>query len=183
MADSNLDNSGLNQHKLYAILIYFLALCGLGCGTNEAPITPLLTGCEEPPMASRLPIGIGKDLFEGLDSIDEALIVGGYQGGHHLWGAIRLPNATRPRDVQRLHMMVCAEGEPLAQALYDSVLGLQKNDQDVFGVPIVFSATVDVGTLGETRVSLWMAAETDDRVYAGQGDVTLRCCGHVADGD
>ena len=134
-------------------------------------------------MTSVLPIGIGKEAFERLDTIDTALIVGGYQGGHHLWGAIRMPEMTRLNSVQRLHMMVCINEQPVAQALYDSILGLPNDDHDVFGIPIVFGLGVDVWTLDATRVSLVMAAEADERLYVGQGAVELRCCGHVADGD
>ena len=174
----------LDQYGRHGIgLLLLCCLSAFGCGQPESPIVPLLTTCNVPADSLELPIGIGKDVFQGVNDINEALIVGGYQGGHHLWGAVRLPNTTSPIAVKRLHMFVCLRDEPVANALYDSVLGLQIRDQDIYGVPIVFTAPTDVWTLGETDVSLVMAVDTHNGLYGGKGAVTLSCCGHVADGD
>lgn len=168
---------------IYCASMWTLALGFAGCGQTEPPIVPLLTECERPQQSISLPIGIGKDAFEEYVSVAGALIVGGYQGGHHLWGALRMPSPENMRAIRRVHMMVCLDDEPVAEALYDTIDGLLMEGRDIFGVPIVFNGDTNVWTLDGTTVNLLVGVETAEDLYSNEGMVTVRCCGHVADGD
>lgn len=152
-------------------------------GCNDAnQAKPLLDGCLTVSNATSLPIGIGKDAFSPLTAVENALIVGGYQGGHHLWGAVQLPGVD-VSDVERLHMVVCIDGEVIAEALYGMIDGLPSGHDSVFGMPIVFMPHVEVWTLEGRPVTLVAAMESGPTIYGASGETRLRCCGHVADGD
>lgn len=157
-------------------------VCMMFSCNDEVQMQPLLDGCLPDSNAASLPIGVGKDAFSPLNSVENTLIVGGYQGGYHLWGALQLPN----RDVshiQRLHMVACIDDAVVAEALYGKPDGLPHGGETVFGVPIVFMPHVEVWTLGGQRVTIVAAVQSGATIYGASGITHLRCCGHVADGD
>ena len=162
----------------------FCLLCALAWGCDEGvPTVPLLTECAIPNTTRAAALGIGKDDFAAIDQIEDALIVGGYQGGHHLWAALRLPNEVRLEDLSRLHILACDGTDVAAEALYASAQSVGQSGQDLFGVPVVFGPNRAVYTLEGERLQLYAAVEDGETVYVAEGSVTLRCCGHVADGD
>ena len=153
-----------------------------GCDETN-PVTPLMTDCSLPMNHRSLAIGLGKDHFASIETIENALIVGGYQGGHHLWGAFQLPDDVSLESVSRLQALACIDGTIAAAALYQQVASLPHAEGNVFGIPVVFDYTFDVAMLDGVRTQLLIAVETDGAIYADQDSAPLRCCGHVADGD
>ena len=170
----------LFKHRVWALLIL---LSIAGCDGPAPATVPLLTECEPTTVSNQISLGIGKDGFEAMESIDHALIVGGYQGGHHLWGAVRFDETTVLDQVKRLHLIVCEDDQIIAQALYASVDAVLRTQSELYGIPIVFASGVDVASLDGRGVSVLVGLETDTAPLFTHGTTDLKCCGHVADGD
>lgn len=178
----SVESSALHLVKRHMVAFLFCFSIA-GCeGTSSAPV-PLLTACTPSTASNQLSLGIGKDQFDAMEFIDHALIVGGYQGGHHLWGAVRFEDNTVLEGVGRLHMMVCDNEQIIAQALYGSVNALLRSESDLYGIPIVFRSGVDVERLDQTNITVLVGVETSRAIFFADSTVELKCCGHVADGD
>ena len=164
-------------------LLLCLTLGGVLSCDDTTPTTPLLNGCSLTSDAQTARLGIGKDGFEPLETVDTALIVGGYQGGHHLWAALRLPDGVDVSELGRLHILACDGQNTIAKALYASAQSVSQQNQDLFAIPVVFGPNQTVNDLDDQRLSLFAAVEHSEHTYVASGEVVLRCCGHVADGD
>ena len=161
----------------------FVCFSIAGCEGTGSPPVSLLTECTPSTASTQISLGIGKDGYEAMESIDHALIVGGYQGGHHLWGALRFEDTTALDGVGRLHLIVCENEQIIAQALYASVNALLRSESVLYGIPIVFVAGVDVTRLNQTNVAVLVGVETSSGTLFADSAAELKCCGHVADGD
>lgn len=165
------------------LLTFVLLLALAGCGTPATPPEPLLTNCILPTISTGVALGIGRDGFVATEALGQALIVGGYQGGHHLWGALRFQGLASIDATRRLHIIACKDDEIIAEALYSSIGSLLKSQTDLYGIPVVFGPTIDVATLDTQSVSLIAGVETANQVTFSSVELSLKCCGHVADGD
>ena len=170
-------------HRQVFITVLLLVCTLSGCEDSAPPAHPILTNCMLPMLTPDLSLGFGKDSFEPTETLEQALIVGGYQGGHHLWGALKLSENLDTDSSGRLHMIICFGDAIIAEALYGSVDGLLSADSALYGIPIVFGPHVDVLSLEGLTVQVVAGIETTQGVAYAGADVALTCCGHVADGD
>jgi hypothetical protein len=167
-----------HKHAFLAVLMLLGTLAGC-----QDEISPLLSNCTAPTVSSGISLGTGKDEFEPTNSIEQALIVGGYQGGYHLWGAIKVPDRVAIDSISRLHIQLCADDVLIAEALYGSVDSIHRSDSALYGIPVVFATGVDVQSLAGSTVTMVAGIETEGTPSFATTDVELECCGHVADGD
>jgi hypothetical protein len=171
----------VNRYSITLLVVLF-ALNQSGCDAPSQPAQRLLTTCADRTTSDQLAVGIGRDGFTATDELDRALIVGGYQGGHHLWGALRL-NANTAGDVDQLHLIACQDETIIAEALYGSVDSILTESDDFYGIPVVFGPGVDVSTLEGMPVTIIAAVNGDQGISYATATIDLECCGHVADGD
>lgn len=151
--------------------------CGETSGTVEA-----LTSCNRPiSPESNIEPGIGGVRFRSISDGDEVRMIGGFQGGHHLWGAIRLEMA-QTTEISALHFLVCQNDLPIAEQRYQDLRGLPQTPHELFGVPIVFTGIPTVTALDGTEAALRYAVKVNDVIQEAQVRVSLKCCGHVTEG-
>ena len=154
----------------------------LGCGDTSGSAEDLTSCNAFTATESKIKPGMGGSSFQPIADGDDALIVGGFQGGHHLWGAIRLGMA-QTTDITALHFLVCQNNLPIAEQRYRDITGLPQTARSLFGVPIVFTGIPPVNELDEMEATVHYAVEVNGLVKEVQVQVTLSCCGHVINGD
>ena len=154
----------------------------LGCGDSSGSAEELTSCTVSTGTESNIKPGIGGSSFQPISDGDDALMVGGFQGGHHLWGAIQLGMA-QTTDITALHFLVCQNNLPIAEQRYRDITGLPQTARALFGVPIVFTGIPPVNELDEMEATVHYAVEVHGVVQEVQVQVNLRCCGHVINGD
>ena len=160
----------------------FMLISCLGCG-DASGTTEDLTSCGDSTVTENaIEPGIGGTRFQPISDGDEVLMVGGFQGGHHLWGAIRLVTG-QTTDISAIHFLVCQNDLPIAEQRYRDITGLPQADRELFGVPIVFTGIPPVTALDNMEATVHYAVEVNDTVQKAQARVNLACCGHVINGD
>ena len=152
----------------------------LGCGETSGTVETLTScnGAISP--ESTIEPGIGGVRFQSISDGDEVWMIGGFQGGHHLWGAIRLGRA-QTTEISALHFLVCQNELPIAEQRYRDMRGLPQTPHELFGVPIVFTGSPTVTALDGTEATLRYAVKVNDIIQEAQVRVSLNCCGHVTE--
>ncbi|MGB0648290.1 MAG: hypothetical protein ACPGQS_13990, partial [Bradymonadia bacterium] len=80
--------------RVLIVLTLFISVTVNACGTDnsrgkETTALEFITTCEAPAPSADVVLGVGNTDFVTIDSVPDVNIVQGYQGGFHIWGALR----------------------------------------------------------------------------------------------
>ena len=118
-----------------------------------------------------------------IDSVEDINIVQGYQGGFHLWGALRFASREQIDRTNAIQLVACLDGKIIADSSYESIAYLPRKELALYGLAIIFLPSIDVTQLGGRQINLIAAVQTDNNLHFSTASTSTRCCGHVADGD
>lgn len=176
------------QHHCRALALFVMittmSACGFGDDSHESyESLGFITTCEAITPSTDVILGIGSRGFETVDAVSEAKIVQGFQGGHHLWGALRFSSVERFENAQAIQLVACLDGELIADSSYRSIDYLPGQGVDLYGLAIIFLPSVNVTQIDGRQLALTAAVQIDGDIHFSTASTTAKCCGHVADGD
>lgn len=158
--------------------------CGIDSGSNdEVAALEFITSCEVSTQSNDVILGIGNKDFVTIDSVEDVNIVQGYQGGFHLWGALRFASREQIDRTNAIQLVACLDGKIIADSSYESIAYLPRKELALYGLAIIFLPSIDVTQLGGRQINLIAAVQTDNNLHFSTASTSTRCCGHVADGD
>lgn len=153
-----------------------LALVPLACAPTSAPDA----GPDEDAGAtdSRLRVGTGFERFEPLADGDDVTFTAGFQGGHHVWGALRVEDL-EPVGAE-LAFSLEVQGEVVASMGFSTDLWASEEEPDAFelyGVTVILGGEHDPYALdGSDGVLRARVEDTAGVTRARAIPVKLRCC-------
>lgn len=134
----------------------------------------------ETPADLTFEVGTGEVMFEALEDYQEAPLVAGPQGGHHVWISFRATGLSSERVLMDLDMVPLDESEPPPRAEPVRVFTEVANGEQVFvGWPAqILEAGCYVGVPLSVRVEVTDTAGhvvSDERIIVPTSDETLEC--------